>query len=254
MHAAHEQNCSTNAMRAVGSAHTDPYLTIAAAIAALAGPLHGGANEEVLRMLDEIGSKQNVAAYIKTIKDGKGKLMGFGHRVYKNHDPRARIIKWAADQVFARTGEDCSRGRLLREPQALSQGGVLFGDHLPGRRLQARDVHCAVRDPPRGRLAGAVAGDVICYPILAEDRAVAASVDGPRGTGVRADREEDWSEDGGGLRECAPFVSRRHGTVSAAGAVEDCLDFLIRHQSSDFVFHVRQGNFVMFPVVGIDAV
>ena|SRR6516225_7026414 len=106
MHAAHEQNCSTNAMRAVGSAHTDPYLTIAAAIAALAGPLHGGANEEVLRMLDEIGSKQNVAAYIKTIKDGKGKLMGFGHRVYKNHDPRARIIKWAADQVFAETGRN----------------------------------------------------------------------------------------------------------------------------------------------------
>jgi citrate synthase len=106
LHADHEQNCSTNAMRAVGSAHTDPYLTIAAAIAALAGPLHGGANEEVLRMLDEIGSKQNVPAYIKKIKDGKGKLMGFGHRVYKNYDPRARIIKWAADQVFAETGRN----------------------------------------------------------------------------------------------------------------------------------------------------
>jgi len=106
LHADHEQNCSTNAMRAVGSAHTDPYLTIAAAIAALAGPLHGGANEEVLRMLDEIGTKQNVPAYIKKIKDGKGKLMGFGHRVYKNYDPRARIIKWAADQVFAETGRN----------------------------------------------------------------------------------------------------------------------------------------------------
>jgi citrate synthase len=106
LHADHEQNCSTNAMRAVGSAHTDPYLTVAAAIAALAGPLHGGANEEVLRMLDEIGSKQNIPAYIKKIKDGKGKLMGFGHRVYKNYDPRARIIKWAADQVFAETGRN----------------------------------------------------------------------------------------------------------------------------------------------------
>jgi citrate synthase len=106
LHADHEQNCSTNAMRAVGSAHTDPYLTVAAAIAALAGPLHGGANEEVLRMLDEIGSKQNIPAYIKKIKDGKGKLMGFGHRVYKNYYPRARIIKWAADQVFAETGRN----------------------------------------------------------------------------------------------------------------------------------------------------
>jgi citrate synthase len=106
LHADHEQNCSTNAMRAVGSAHTDPYLTVAAASAALAGPLHGGANEEVLRMLDEIGTKQNVPGYIKKIKEGKGKLMGFGHRVYKNYDPRAKIIKWAADRVFEETGRN----------------------------------------------------------------------------------------------------------------------------------------------------
>jgi citrate synthase len=106
LHADHEQNCSTNTMRSVGSAHTDPYLTTAAAAAALAGPLHGGANEEVLRMLDEIGSKQNVPAYIKKIKEGHGKLMGFGHRVYKNHDPRAKIIKWAAEQVFEVTGRN----------------------------------------------------------------------------------------------------------------------------------------------------
>lgn len=104
LHADHEQNCSTNTMRCVGSAHTDPYLTTASAASALAGPLHGGANEEVLKMLDEIGSKQNVPAYIRRIKDGKGKLMGFGHRVYKNHDPRAKIIKWTADQVFNVTG------------------------------------------------------------------------------------------------------------------------------------------------------
>jgi citrate synthase len=106
LHADHEQNCSTNAMRAVGSSHTDPYLAIASAAAALSGPLHGGANEEVLRMLDEIGSKDNVPAYIKKIKEGKGKLMGFGHRVYKNYDPRAKIIKWAADQVFEVTGRN----------------------------------------------------------------------------------------------------------------------------------------------------
>ena len=106
LHADHEQNCSTNAMRAIGSAQADPYLAIASAAAALSGPLHGGANEEVLHMLDEIGSKDNVPAYIKRIKEGKGKLMGFGHRVYKNYDPRAKIIKWAADQVFEVTGRN----------------------------------------------------------------------------------------------------------------------------------------------------
>ncbi len=106
LHADHEQNCSANAMRAVGSAHADPYLSTAAAAAALSGPLHGGANEEVLRMLDEIGSKQNVPAYVKKIKEGHGRLMGFGHRVYKNYDPRAKIIKWAADRVFEVTGHN----------------------------------------------------------------------------------------------------------------------------------------------------
>ena len=106
LHADHEQNCSTSTMRSVGSAHSDPYLTTAAAAAALAGPLHGGANEEVLKMLDEIGSKNNVPAYIKKIKEGHGKLMGFGHRVYKNYDPRAKIIKWASQQVFEVTGRN----------------------------------------------------------------------------------------------------------------------------------------------------
>jgi citrate synthase len=106
LHADHEQNCSTNVMRSVGSAHADPYLTTAAAAAALSGPLHGGANEEVLKMLDEIGSKDNVPAYVKKVKDGHGKLMGFGHRVYKNYDPRAKIIKWTSEQVFEVTGRN----------------------------------------------------------------------------------------------------------------------------------------------------
>jgi citrate synthase len=106
LHADHEQNCSANTMRCVGSAHTDPYLTTAGAASALAGPLHGGANEEVLKMLDEIGSKDNVPAYVKKIKEGHGKLMGFGHRVYKNYDPRAKIIKWTAEQVFEVTGRN----------------------------------------------------------------------------------------------------------------------------------------------------
>jgi citrate synthase len=104
LHADHEQNCSTNAMRAVGSAHSDPFLAMASAAAALSGPLHGGANEEVLRMLDEIGSKDHIPEYIRKIKAGKGRLMGFGHRVYKNFDPRATIIKRAAESVFEVTG------------------------------------------------------------------------------------------------------------------------------------------------------
>jgi citrate synthase len=104
LHADHEQNCSANAMRSIGSSQADPYMTMAGAIAALSGPLHGGANEEVLRMLDEIGSKENIPVFIKKVKSGECKLMGFGHRVYKNYDPRARIIKQIAAEVFEVTG------------------------------------------------------------------------------------------------------------------------------------------------------
>jgi len=106
LHADHEQNCSTSTMRTVGSSRSDPFLATSAAAAALAGTLHGGANEEVLKMLDEIGRTENIPAYIKKIKDGHGKLMGFGHRVYKNYDPRAKIIKWTAEQVFEVTGRN----------------------------------------------------------------------------------------------------------------------------------------------------
>src|SRR6202035_724706 len=100
LHADHEQNCSANAMRSVGSSQVDPYSACAAATAALYGPLHRGANEEVLRMLADIGAISNIPAYIKRVKSGEKKLMGFGHRIYKNYDPRARIIKGIADQVF----------------------------------------------------------------------------------------------------------------------------------------------------------
>ncbi|MDH3252046.1 MAG: citrate synthase [Ignavibacteria bacterium] len=106
LHADHEQNCSANAMRGIGSSHVDPYSAIAGAAAALYGPLHGGANEAVLRMLDEIGSKDKVAAFVKDVKEGKGRLMGFGHRVYKNYDPRATVIKALADEVFEVTGRN----------------------------------------------------------------------------------------------------------------------------------------------------
>jgi citrate synthase len=106
LHADHEQNCSTSAMRNVGSSHVDPYSALAAAAAALYGPLHGGANEAVLRMLEEINSVKNVPSFIKRIKEGEGRLMGFGHRVYKSYDPRAKIIKRMADLVFSVTGKN----------------------------------------------------------------------------------------------------------------------------------------------------
>ena len=106
LHADHEQNCSTNAMRSVGSSHPDPFSAIAAASAALYGPLHGGANEEVLRMLTEIGSLDRIPEFIKEVKAGHGLLFGFGHRVYKHYDPRASIIKEMAHQVFEVTGRN----------------------------------------------------------------------------------------------------------------------------------------------------
>jgi citrate synthase len=109
LHTDHEQNCGTNAMRAIGSSCVDPYSAMAGAAAALYGPLHGGANEEVLKMLSRIDDTRNIPEFIQCVKNGEGKLMGFGHRVYKNYDPRARIIKRVANEVFEVTG----RNRLL---------------------------------------------------------------------------------------------------------------------------------------------
>jgi citrate synthase len=106
LHADHEQNCSTSAMRAIGSSHVDPFSSMAGAAAALYGPLHGGANEAVLRMLKEIGSVDHIPAFIKKVKAGEGRLMGFGHRVYKSYDPRAKIIKKTAYEVFDVTGKN----------------------------------------------------------------------------------------------------------------------------------------------------
>jgi citrate synthase len=104
LHADHEQNCSTSAVRAVGSSGVDPFSAVSAGIAALYGPLHGGANEAVLRMLDEIGTKDRIPKFIEEVKSGGDRLMGFGHRVYKSYDPRAKLIKQVADDVFAQTG------------------------------------------------------------------------------------------------------------------------------------------------------
>src|SRR5207249_4165575 len=104
LHADHEQNCSTNAVRGVGSSQVDPYSAVAAGVAALYGPLHGGANEAVLRMLARIEKKENIPDFLNGVKEGDERLMGFGHRVYKNYDPRARIIKKNVDEVFEVTG------------------------------------------------------------------------------------------------------------------------------------------------------
>lgn len=130
LHADHEQNCGTTAMRTVGSSHADPFSATAAAAAALYGPRHGGANEAVIRMLTEIGSIDNVGAYIARVKEGKALLQGFGHRVYKSYDPRARIIKRTADEVFAVTGKNPLLDIALKlEEIALSD------DYFVSRRL-----------------------------------------------------------------------------------------------------------------------
>jgi citrate synthase len=130
LHADHEQNCSTSAMRGIGSSQADPYSSMAGAAAALYGPLHGGANEAVLRMLEEIGSVANIPAFIKGVKSGEGRLMGFGHRVYKSYDPRARIIKRTADEVFEVTG----RNPLLHIAQELERI-ALEDDYFVKRKL-----------------------------------------------------------------------------------------------------------------------
>jgi citrate synthase len=130
LHADHEQNCSANAMRAVGSSGVDPYSALAAAAAALYGPLHGGANEAVLRMLRSVGSLARVPEFIRQVKGGQAKLMGFGHRVYKNYDPRAKIIKRMADEVFAVT-RPSSLLPIARELERIA----LQDDYFVTRRL-----------------------------------------------------------------------------------------------------------------------
>ena len=130
LHADHEQNCSANAMRSIGSSHADPFSAAAGAAAALYGPLHGGANEEVVRMLGEIGSVEKIPEVIAQVKEGKRLLMGFGHRVYKNYDPRARVIKRVAEEVFSVTG----RNKLLDIALALEKV-ALSDDYFIKRKL-----------------------------------------------------------------------------------------------------------------------
>lgn len=130
LHADHEQNCSTSTMRVIGSSQADPFLSMAGAAAALSGPLHGGANEEVLRMIDEIGSPEHIPSFIESVKKGERKLMGFGHRVYKNYDPRAKVIKETADSVFAVTGRN-PKVDIAREIEKIA----LSDEYFVKRRL-----------------------------------------------------------------------------------------------------------------------
>ena len=171
LHADHEQNCSTSAVRSVGSSQVDPYSAVAAGVAALYGPLHGGANEAVLRMLDRIGTTENIPDFLEGVKNREERLMGFGHRVYKNYDPRARVIKKHVDEVFEvtgqepearhrdRAGEARARRRLLRRPQALPQRRLLLGADLRGAQPADGHVHGDVRHPADVRLDRAVARD-----------------------------------------------------------------------------------------------
>ncbi len=189
------------AMRGIGSSHADPFSAVAGACAALYGPLHGGANEAVLRMLAEIGTKDRVPAFIKEVKEGHGekRLMGFGHRIYKNYDPRAKIIKKIADGVFdghgeepaarnrARAREDRARGRVLRQAQALSERRLLLRHHLSGDGPAHVDVHRAFRDRPDDGLDGPVGGDAPRPG--AEDRAAAAGVYRAGGAAPETPRE-----------------------------------------------------------------
>ena len=186
LHADHEQNCSTSAMRGIGSSHVDPYSAMAGAAAALYGPLHGGANEAVLRMLTEIGSVDNIPGFIKRVKMGEGRLMGFGHRVYKSYDPRAKIIKQTADEVFEVTGKNPLLDIALELERIALQDEYFVTrklypnvDFYSGLIYQAMgfpvdDVPGAVRHPPHGRLDRPVGGDV-ARP-RTEDRAAEAGV------------------------------------------------------------------------------
>ena len=175
LHADHEQNASTSTVRLAGSTGANPYAAISAGVSALWGPAHGGANEAVLAMLEQIGTVENIPKYLAMAKDKSShfRLMGFGHRVYKNFDPRAKIIRAMCHKVLAKLGKlgqsavragaaagrDRAEGRVLRRAQALPERRFLFGHHLQRDRHSALDVHGDVRDRAHRRLGGALAGD-----------------------------------------------------------------------------------------------
>ena len=228
LHADHEQNCSTNAMRSVSSSQADPYLSVASAASALAGPLHGGANEEVLKMLDEIGSKDHVPAYIKRVKDGRDQTDGFRaphlqelRSAREDHplERRAGFPGYRAQpqaRYRAGTGTYRSGRRLFREAQTLSQCRFLFRNHVPGDGLPARDVHGVVCDSAHSRLAGAVAGTH--QRPGAEDRPPAPDLYRTRGARVHANRQARRSPDSGRIPNALIAFAAKEKTLRFGGA------------------------------------
>ena len=201
LHADHEQNASTSAVRFVGSTQVDPYSAVAAGVAALYGPLHGGANEQALRMLERIEKVENIEDFLEGVKAGDERLMGFGHRVYKNYDPRARIIKKHLDEVFEvmgkspllevadRAREARARRRLLHVAQAVPERRLLLRAALRGAAAADGDVPGDVRDRPHQRLAGPVAR--AHGRQRPEDRPAAADLHGRARAGLHADRRAE---------------------------------------------------------------
>ncbi len=197
LHADHEQNCSTSAVRAVGSSNVDPFSAVSAGIAALYGPLHGGANEAVLVMLDEIGDRKNIPAFIEKVKQGHGRLMGFGHRVYKSYDPRAKLIKKVAYDVFEQTGLNpkleialelekiALGGRVLHQAEAVSQRGLLLRYHLSGDGVSHRLLHGSVRPGTPPGMGLPVGGDAARQGH--QDRSAAADLCRLPAAGLRGD-------------------------------------------------------------------
>ena len=171
LHADHEQNCSTTTMRVIGSSHSDPYSALAGAMAALYGPLHGGANEAVLRMLKEIGDVSNIPSFMESVRAGERRLMGFGHRVYKAYDPRASIVKETAHEVFAVTGKNPLLEIALElEKIALGEEYFVSRNLYPNVDFYSGLIYQAIgfpvemfpvlfAIPSRGRLVGTVGGD-----------------------------------------------------------------------------------------------
>ncbi len=227
LHADHEQNCSTTAMRVVGSSHADPYSATAAAAAALYGPRHGGANEAVIRMLTEIGTIDNVPAFIATVKAGTGqRLQGFGHRVYKNYDPRAKIIKQTADDVFEVTGKNPLLDIALKlEEIALTDEYFISRKLYPNVDFYSGLIYQAMGFPiemftvlfaiPRtAGLAGPLAG--AARPGL-EDRPAPPALHRRRAARLHADRRRADAGDGRAVTRRQALLDHRRRTAAPTG-------------------------------------
>ena len=229
LHADHEQNASTSTVRLAGSTGANPYAAISAGVSALWGPAHGGANEAVLDMLDGIGSVANIDKFLARVKDKNDsvRLMGFGHRVYKNFDPRAKIIRGMCYRVLEKLGRadnplfdlalqaggDRAQGRVLRVAQALSERRLLLRHHLQRARHPALHVHGHVRDRAHRRLGGALAGNGLRS--AHENRPSTPALHRSHQARLSADRKALIDA---GARECMPDCAHRARCRSCIGA------------------------------------